>query len=213
MFVIYEKKMNKKQLKEAFESGLITAEKYKEELFKLATAPKKPKKPKKLPVAITREEFTKLIRKTYKIHHKVAFLLGFGSGMRISEIINLEPIDVRLKEKNILVKQGKGDKDRVVPLPKGFKENHLKYLPIKKKCGVRALQRSFISAAKRAGLLKIKPTLHFHSLRHGFATRMIERGVPLHHVKNLLGHSNISTTNIYLVSNPKDALEKYEELF
>jgi len=62
-------------------------------------------------------------------------------------------------------------------------------------------------------LLEQKPDIHFHSLRHGFATRAIEQGIPIHHVRTLMGHSNISTTNIYLIANPKDALHSYEELF
>ncbi len=168
-------------------------------------------KPKKLPVAISQEEFTQLIKNTNKQEQKIAFLLGFGSGLRISEITRLEKRDINFKERNILVRQGKGAKDRIVPIPKGFKESHLKHIPIK--VGVRALQRSFKSAATRSGLLKTKPTIHFHSLRHGFATRLVGQSVPIHHIRTLMGHTNISTTNIYLEANPKDALKSYEELF
>jgi len=203
--------MNKKELNKAFSEGLITEEKYKEELFKLETAPKKERQKKKLPVAITPEEFGKLIQHTKKKHHKVSFLLGFGAGLRISEITNLEQRDIHLKEKRIDVRQGKGGKDRPVPLPKGFKDIYVNLFPVK--CGARALEIAFKSAAKRAGLLESKPTLHFHSLRHGFATHMISQGVPIHHIRTLMGHSNISTTNIYLVSNPTDALRSYEDLF
>jgi len=167
--------------------------------------------PRKLPTALTIDEFTKLIKNTYKPHHKVAFLLGFGSGLRISEVTNLQPNNVSISDKKIMVREGKGSKDRVVPLPKGFKESHLKLLPLK--CGVRSLQRAFKSACERAKLLEVKPNLHFHSLRHSFATRMMEQGVPLSHIQILLGHSNISTTSVYLVANPKDALKSYEDLF
>ena len=166
---------------------------------------------RKLPVAITEEEFTKLIKNTYKVHHRIAFLFGFGSGLRISEITNLEQRDIHIKDKKVDVRQGKGGKDRIVPLPKGFKEANLKHIPIK--CGVRSLQRSFKMAAKRAGLLETKPTIHFHSLRHGFATRLVAQGVPIHHIRTMLGHSNISTTNIYLEANPQDALKSYEDHF
>jgi integrase/recombinase XerD len=62
-------------------------------------------------------------------------------------------------------------------------------------------------------LLEVKPTLHFHSLRHGFASNAVSKGIPIHHVRTLMGHSNISTTNVYLEMNPKEALKSYEELF
>jgi len=166
---------------------------------------------KKLPVAITEEEFKGVLNKTKQKHHKIAFLLGFGSGMRISEIVNLEQRDIHLKEKKIDIREGKGSKDRIVPLPKGFKESMLKLIPLK--CGVRSLQIAFKRYAKSSGLVEKKPNVHFHSLRHGFATRLIEQGTPIHHVKILLGHSNISTTNVYLVANPIDALKSYENNF
>lgn len=171
----------------------------------------KKRKPKKLPVALSEEEFTALIQHTRKKHHKLAFLLGFGSGLRISEVLKLEPRHIDLKSRAILVEQGKGSKDRTVPLAKGFREEHLKLLPIK--CGERALEKAFKSSARRAGLLEKKPTLHFHSLRHGFATQSVNQGIPIHHVRTMMGHSNISTTNVYLEMNPKEALKAYEDLF
>lgn len=171
----------------------------------------KKRKPKKLPVAISETEFTSLIKSTSKEHHKIAFLLGYGAGMRISEILKLEPRDVNIKEERIMIRQGKGSKDRVVPLPKGFRERHLKLIPMK--CGERALEKAFKKCCEKAGLLKIKPTLHFHSLRHGFATQSIRTGMKIHNLRTLMGHSNISTTNVYLESNPEDALKEYRELF
>lgn len=166
---------------------------------------------RKFPVAINEEEFTKLIKGTMKFHHKVAFLLGYGGGLRVSEVVNLQPEEIDVVHKKILIKQGKGGKDRIVPLPKGFKENMLKVLPIK--CGARSLQRAFKSAARRSGITDIKPTIRFHSLRHGFATRLVSQGVPIHHIRTLMGHANISTTSIYLEANPKEALKSYEEHF
>lgn len=169
------------------------------------------KKIKKLPVAISEEEFTELLKKTNKQHHKLAFLLGFGSGLRISEITHLQPRQINIKERKVFVEQGKGGKDRIVPLPKGFKEEHLKLLPMK--CGKRSLEKAFKLAAKKAGLLENKPTLHFHSLRHGFATQAVKKGMPIHYVRTLMGHTNISTTNVYLEANPQEALKSYEGLF
>ena len=170
------------------------------------------RKPRKLPVAISEDEFTELIKHTNMEHHKLAFLLGFGSGLRVSEILNLTPERVDMKEKSIFVSQGKGKKDRIVPLPKGFKDKYLALLPFKIRT-TRALEMVFRRTAINAGLTKVKPDIHFHSLRHGFASQLIKKGVPIHHVRTLLGHSNISTTNVYLELNPKEALKSYEDLF
>ena len=184
---------------------------------------------KTLITAISPEDFSKLIRKTNKKQFKVAFLLAFGSGMRLSEIVGgyrkdgsiieaLTKERVFLEEKKIKVVQGKGKTDRIVPLPKGFKDYMLGMLPLNKtykniKSARRSMQRAFKTAARRAGILKKNPKLHLHSLRHGFGTHMANQGVPIHHIKTLMGHSNISTTNVYLESNPKKALESYEKLF
>jgi integrase/recombinase XerD len=165
----------------------------------------------KLPIWMSQEEFALLIKNTYKTRHKVAFLLGYGSGMRISEIINLQQTDINLQNKSIVIREGKGGKDRVVPLPKGWKDSMLQYIPLK--CGIRALQRVFTDTAKRSGVMASKPGVHVHSLRHSFAVRCIEAGVPLNQIQLLMGHSNIATTSIYLHANPKDALKSYEELF
>jgi integrase len=173
--------------------------------------PKNVRKSKKLPVAISKDEFMKLIKATNQDKHKLAFLLGFESGLRVSEIVKLEARDINFPEKNIFIRQGKGSKDRVVPLSKHFRESYLKMLPLG--IGVRALEIAFKRCCKRAGLLEIKPTLHFHSLRHGFASHCVNQGVPIHHVRTLMGHSNISTTNVYLELNPKQALKSVEDLF
>lgn len=170
--------------------------------------------PKKLPVALTEEEYISIMKNTKKDIHRLAFMFAYESGMRISEVLNLEPRDIM--ENQILIRQGKGSKDRVVPRPKHLKKRHIDLLPIKFKnyeSGARSLQIGFKLACKKAGVLETKPDAHFHSLRHSFATRCIERGMGIHHVKTLLGHSSISTTNVYLVANPKESLKLYEELF
>ena len=166
---------------------------------------------KKLPEYLTKEEFKELIKATKQKHHKIAFLLGFGAGMRISEVINLKPELINFDSKQIKIIDGKGGKDRVVPIPKGFKPTMVKYIPIK--CSIRALQIAFKRSCEKAGLLKDKPNLHFHSLRHSFGTLLAGSGMPIHYIRTLMGHSNISVTNIYLQANPKDALESYEDNF
>ena len=171
----------------------------------------KKKKVKKLPVAITKEEYEKLIEVTKSPKHKLAFYLGFNSGLRVSEVVKLEQRDIDIPGSKIFIRQGKGSKDRIVPLPKGFQVKYLKELPLG--IGVRALELAFKVAAKKSKLLEVKPSAHFHSLRHGFATHYLEQGGNIQYLKVLMGHTNIATTDIYNQLNPKVALESYKDLF
>lgn len=171
--------------------------------------PKKEKRKQKLPVYLSEEEFKKLITVTKQEHHQLAYKLGYGSGLRISEIINLQPEDIDLKTKRIHIKNAKGGKDRICPLPKGFPVSSLKLIPLK--CDIRALQIAFHNHVVKAGIFK--EGLVFHSLRHSFAVRCQDKGIPLNVIQQLLGHENISTTSIYTKINPSDALKKYEELW
>jgi integrase/recombinase XerD len=223
--------MNRKELKKAFEEGLIDEQRYKDELFKLATQSQSlsQRKKKKLPVAISEEEFTSLVSNTKDERYRLAFLFGFGAGLRLSEIVGgmredgsiMEPLTkdkIDLQRKTILIKDAKGGKDRIVPLPKGFKDVHLKLLPLTQgfsniKSARRSMEQTFRNSCKKAKLLDTKPELHFHSLRHGFGSQLANKGVPIHHIRTMMGHSNISTTNVYLEMNPKDALKAYEDLF
>lgn len=163
---------------------------------------------KKLPKAIKPEEF-KLLLKNVPIKDKtakVAFILAYESGLRISEVVALKKENIQ--EKSLEIWDAKGGRDRVVPKPKVWKDDMMKYIPINK--SMRSLERNFKSASAKA---KLPEFYTFHSLRHGFATRMIESGVPLSHVQALLGHSNISTTNVYTRARPVDALKSYEDMW
>ena len=98
-----------------------------------------------------------------------------------------------------------------MPLPKNLTEEHVKYIPFDFKD--RALQKMFKRAAKRSGLLKEKPSVHFHSLRHGFAVHALKKGISLKAIQKMLGHSDLSTTGIYLELCPDDIVKEYEEKF
>jgi len=221
--------MNKKELKKSFEEKLITEDQYKEELFKIETSPTKKKKSKKLPTYLTIEEFDKLIIATKKYHHKIAFLLGFGSGLRLSEVVGgirdegenipaLESKHIDITRKQIFIVDAKNGKQRVVPLPKGFKTKMLNYFPLTKKyknipSARRSIQQAFKVASKRAGLLESKPTLHYHSLRHSFISRLMNKGVPVNQVQLLAGHDNLATTSQYTHADPQECLKSYEDSF
>ena len=164
------------------------------------------KNSRKIPKAVRPEEFKKLIKaipKKDKIA-RIAFLLAYGSGLRISEVLRCKK--EHFKENSIFIPESKYGVERFVPIPKGWKKEF--NLPLK--VTARTLQRKFKKYAKKAGLPEYYT---FHSLRHGFATRALESGVPINQVQVLLGHSNISTTSIYTKADPFDAIKSYEDLF
>lgn len=163
---------------------------------------------KTLPKGLTEEEFVKLIKAVPKKDKvaKVAFLLGFGSGLRVSEVVNLKRENIQ--DNYISIWEAKGKKDRTVPKPKLWKQWMFYVIPINRT--TRTIQRKFKQYAKKAEL----PSHYvFHSLRHGFGLRAIEKGIPANQVQLLMGHSSLSVTNVYTKARPQDALNKYEELF
>ena len=220
--------MDKATLKKSFQEGLINEEKFKNELFKLETTEKPKRKPKRIYEKVNKEDFKKLLAVTKKPEHKIAFILAWGSGCRISEIAGgkradgtmmkkLMPEDIHLKEHKIFIRQAKGMKDRITYSPRELKQKDLKYFPIK--IGKRAVQGAFLRISLKAGInWKIGTYMrkgkevplyryHFHCLRSSFVTRLLDRGVPPHQVQLLAGHSNLSTTSGYAKANPDDAIE------
>jgi len=179
----------------------------------IVEAPKKKRTPKKLPVFVSEEDLLKILKVSKHKHHKFAYFMCFYSGMRISEVLNLEPRDVDLTKGTLLIRQGKGSKDGVTILPKFFRTEMFELMPLKKLIKVRALQKAFKKDCLNAGILENKPTIHFHSLRHGFCTHAIEKGIDITRVQVLARHSNIATTNTYVHLNPKIALDEFRRLF
>lgn len=165
---------------------------------------------------IKEEEFEKILHAEKKKNFKLAYLLAFGSGLRISEIIGykrkddkeikaLEPSKIDIPAHEIRIIGGKNMKDRIAPLFPNFKEEYLKLLPLKIKRST--LQAHFKITAKKA----TGKNLHFHQLRHGFAEASIKAGVDLNSLRQALGHSRLDTTQIYLSSNPEDMKNKFRK--
>ncbi len=138
-------------------------------------------------------------------------MIAWGSGLRISEVVNLQKTDFNFTDMSIRVNMGKNSKDRIVPIPKGFTKHELNWIPIGVK--QRALQKEFIAACEKCGLKDEKPTVHFHSLRHGFATECMRSGMRLSYIQGLMGHADLSTTAIYINLVPKERIEDYREKF
>ena len=163
------------------------------------------KRNKTLPEILTVEEIRELINSTNNIKHKLIIRLLYGTGLRVSEIVNLKKENILLSESMIKVELGKGKKDRFVKIPnsiKGELENYSKmgnskYLFESNRGG--KLTKSTIQAilrnsAKKAGIRK---RVYPHLLRHSFATHLLEQGTDLRIIQKLLGHSDIKTTQIY----------------
>jgi site-specific recombinase XerD len=138
--------------------------------------------------------------------------MAYGGGMRVSEITDLKIMDIDFAGGTIHIKQAKGKKDRITLLsPKIFSaltslcEGRPAHDPVfvsqrGGKLTKRTAQKVFEQALRRAGLLK---PATFHSLRHSFATHLLENGTDVRYVQELLGHSNIRTTQRYTqVTNP-----------
>ena len=159
----------------------------------------------KIPDTISEEELIKILRATKKKHHKIAFVLGFYAAMRVSEIINLQQEHIDRGQRLIRIKQGKGGKDRNIPLPPQATRG-LSYIPLK--CGVRALE----IAIKNYGKKVISKDIHFHTLRHSGATYYLNKKKwSTRQVQQLLGHSKITTTEIYTHVTPQVLIEKMWE--
>jgi len=167
------------------------------------------KREKKLPVILSKEEIERLISSTKNMNHRLIIQIGYSAGLRISEIINLKWPDIDFDRNLIHLKSAKGKKDRIVMLSLKVKEG-LMNLTLDKKGYVfltnrdgkytqRTIQKIIENASLKAGIRKsISP----HTLRHSFATHLLENGTDIRYIRDLLGHSDISTTLIYTkVSN------------
>ncbi len=162
---------------------------------------------KKLPVILNVEEFNSILKQTKSPHHKLAFKLAFLCGLRISEVIKLNKNDIDRTRGMLHIRQAKGKKDRYVPIPPPLRKS-LKYIPIK--CKKRSIQMAFSDKVFRA---KIPKNVSFHTLRHSCASYYLSKGMDIKQVQQLLGHSRITTTEIYLHTNPEAIKNKMEEIW
>jgi integrase/recombinase XerD len=165
-------------------------------------------KSRKIPKCVRPEEFKLIASKipaTDKVA-KVSFILAYGAGMRLSEVLRCRKEHFR--PNSIFIPESKYGVERIVPRPKGWREDFFKYLPLE--VTGRTIQRRFEKYRDMANLPKYYT---FHSLRHGFATRLLESGMSLNQVQLLLGHSNIAITSLYVKANPSDAIKNYEDFF
>lgn len=170
------------------------------------------KKGKTLPAVLSRAEIGQLLAATPNAKHRLILALAYGAGLRVSEVIKLRVRDIEISDLMIQLRAAKGSKDRLSVIPSALVpalqqmiagKNGDDYLFTSERGGqltTRTAQAIFAQSWQRAGG---KKSASFHALRHSFATHLLEDGVDVRYVQELLGHSNIRTTQIYThVTNP-----------
>lgn len=168
-----------------------------------------PKKPKRLPTILTAEEIGLLLAATDSARTRAMIMTGYGAGLRISEVVHLRPGDIDSSRGVLWVRNGKGAKDRLAPLPPCLLTQFRDYWRLCRPKGPwlfpssipgKAISRNianrhFRRAVARSGISR---PIRFHNLRHSFATHLMEGGTSLLTIQALLGHASFKSSMVYL---------------
>lgn len=191
----------------------------------------RPKRQKKLPTVLTPREVLQILKAVNNLKHRTILTLIYSSGLRVGEAVNLKRSDVDPARGVIHIRQGKGGKDRYTVLSGlayQWLERYLKETPVAnylfpsgdhlhKPLTVRSVQQCFDRPRRKAGIEKPATV---HTLRHSFATHLLEEGTDLRYIQELLGHASPKTTEIYThvsvkdirkIKSPLDRIEQAEE--
>ncbi|MBS1939891.1 MAG: tyrosine-type recombinase/integrase [Bacteroidetes bacterium] len=173
---------------------------------KRVTFIERPRQERKLPTVLSETEVAALLRAVNNLKHRCILMLIYSAGLRLSELINLELRDLITDRQQLLVRGGKGNKDRITLLSSKALDTVQAYLaeykpvrhlfegPNGSAYSPRSVQAIFHRAKEKAGI--VKPAT-VHTLRHSFATHLLEKGTDLRYIQALLGHSSSKTTEIY----------------
>jgi len=181
---------------------------------------------KKLPVVLSLQEIQAIFSAVGNLKHRAVLMTIYSAGLRLSEVVHLKVSDVDSQRMTIRVQQGKGQKDRYTLLGQRtldiLRDYWKEYRPSgwlfagkteSEPLSVSSVQKVFEKALLRAG---IKKPASVHTLRHSFATHLLEAGTDLFHIQHLLGHTSLKTTAVYLhlsrkgmgdLASPVDLLE------
>ena len=167
----------------------------------------RPKKEKRIRTVFTMEECNAVFQTIENPKHKLALMVAYGAGLRVSEVVNMKWVDILFKEQKIHVKNAKGKKDRMVMLPVSILKMLEHYQALYRKgeyvfegqvtgipYSTNSVQKVLGYALERSGMSKRGSV---HSLRHSFATHLLDSGIDIRYVQELLGHKDIRTTMIY----------------
>jgi site-specific recombinase XerD len=178
---------------------------------------KRPKKDHRLPAVLDKGEVRKIIESTANIKHRLLLTLLYSAGLRVSEAVTLKMADIDFRRKLITVRQSKGRKDRCTLLADGaaallreydaLQDGQIRWLFPGQNAGehitIRTAQKIFEQALLRAGVSR---EASVHSLRHSFATHLLENGTDIRYIHELLGHNSVKTTQRYTHVALRDAL-------
>ena len=165
----------------------------------------------KLPVVLNKDEVNNMLEATVNLKHRLVLMFLYYTGIRLNEVINLRWEDIDFDREVIHLKTTKGEKERVIFLHNTLKK-FIGYFNLRKdefvflsnlgkKYDKRTIQMIVRNSAKKTGITKrITP----HTLRHSFATHLLEAGADIRYIQQLLGHSNLQTTQIYTHVANKD---------
>ena len=166
----------------------------------------RPKKHATLPKVFSQTDIRKIFEVTKNLKHNTMLKLCYGLGLRVSEIINLKINDIDSKSMQVFIERAKGKKDRYANLPQSIleqlREYFIEYRPKEYlfegqyggQYSIRSAQEVFKNALRNS---KINKPLGIHSLRHSFATHLLEQGTDIRFIQELLGHKDIKTTLLY----------------
>lgn len=176
----------------------------------------RPKKSRKLPNVLSQEEVLRIVQVTKNLKHRAIIVLLYSSGLRIGEITSLKLKNIDVERRQVKIESGKGRKDRFVVLATSFLPLLLNYLTtyspkvyfIEGSEGHRYSESSIRKFLSRSVFLaKVTKRVTPHTLRHSYATHLLENGVGLRHIQELLGHAKPETTMIYTHVAKKDLLD------
>ena len=177
---------------------------------------KRPKKSKLLPTVLSKEEIIDLLRCTKNLKHRAVLAMIYSAGFRISELLNLELKHIDIDRRQLIIKNSKGRRDRNIILAESFIPLLINYTntyrPIiyfvegkpSKKYSAESIRSFLRKSCKIANITKhVTP----HTLRHSYATHLLENGIDLRYIQELLGHAKPETTMIYTHVSKKDLLK------
>lgn len=214
LYLVKEKKLSRSTVNQAICGVKFFVEHVLKEKWEAYDVPM-PKKEKKLPMVLSQEEVHRVLWHVRQEQHRVCLSLLYGCGLRLSEGIKMSPQDIDGSRMMVHIRGGKGNKDRLVPLPQqllpqlrsywsrhGHKHwlfprrvaGELPWSAAERPVGMSAIQSAMSQAVKASGIQK-KATPH--TLRHSWATHLLEAGVNIRLIQKWLGHRSLTTTQIY----------------